>query len=753
MPKRVLLLIVVTVLAVAGCRTSPQEVKHQALERAKKRIAAGDYSRAALEFKTASQADPKDAETYYQAALAYLAMPDLRSATAALQQATQLNPKHTAAQIKLAELLSAAPRNSGLLQNAERRMEAVLASAPGNPYALSALAYAELRLGQFEDAEKHLSESLSKAPANLKAAVGLAQVRIAQSKVGEAETILRSVADQTVPSATALIVLGEFYLNNNRPAEARREFLRALDVDNKSDIALLYIAGMQVGAGETDAATATYKRVSNLSNSKHRTMYARFLFHIGKRNEAIVELERFADAEPASRSMRHDLISAYLTTGRFADAEKVIGAALKTNAKDVDALLDGARVYLLTGKRALALETINSVLQFYPNAAGAHYLKALVYEQEGKTLMMRDELGEAIRYNPELLQARLQLARMLLASNASQAALNLLSETPDWQKQDADVLAQTNWAMLATGNKGQIRTPREAVLANTPDLLLQNAILRIDRGELPAARTSLEELLKQTPEDTRALDILALTYMKQNQPAAALRRIRDHVQAHSKSALLHQYLGAWLQRSGAMDEARAAFLAAKAEDRAFWLADISLAALDLTQNRFLEARDQLLLLVEHPYAGPHARSLLAVIDHKSGKPADALVQYRKIIERDANNVFALNELAYGLAEHEDKLDEALKLAERAKKVAPDNAAIDDTLGWILYKKKSYNAAVRHLERSVMKQGNATRHAHLASAYIKYGDKARGTAQLQIAAKLDSNHPEVVAAQKVVASAK
>src|ERR1035441_10988097 len=59
------------ILAV-GCNRSPQAKEAQYLKRGIALIAKKDYGRAALEFRNAIKAMPKDAEPYYQLGLAYL---------------------------------------------------------------------------------------------------------------------------------------------------------------------------------------------------------------------------------------------------------------------------------------------------------------------------------------------------------------------------------------------------------------------------------------------------------------------------------------------------------------------------------------------------------------------------------------------------------------------------------------------------------------------------------------------------------
>jgi uncharacterized protein HemY len=113
-------------------------------------------------------------------------------------------------------------------------------------------------------------------------------------------------------------------------------------------------------------------------------------------------------------------------------------------------------------------------------------------------------------------------------------------------------------------------------------------------------------------------------------------------------------------------------------------------------------------------------------------------------------VFALNNLAYALAEYGNSPDEALKIASRAKELAPDNATIDDTIGWVYYKKGLYSNAVQYLESSVKRQPSAARHAHLAIAYAKRGNTTQAVSQIEAAMKLNPNAPELVAAQQALA---
>ncbi len=96
-------------IVIAGCRTSPQASEAKYLQRGDALVEKKDYARALLEFRNATSAKPKDAEPYYQMGLAYLGSGDVANAARAFRKAVDLNPMHSGAQLKVAELMTISP--------------------------------------------------------------------------------------------------------------------------------------------------------------------------------------------------------------------------------------------------------------------------------------------------------------------------------------------------------------------------------------------------------------------------------------------------------------------------------------------------------------------------------------------------------------------------------------------------------------------------------------------------------------------
>ena len=253
---------------------------------------------------------------------------------------------------------------------------------------------------------------------------------------------------------------------------------------------------------------------------------------------------------------------------------------------------------------------------------------------------------------------------------------------------------------------------------------MQDAALKLDQKDYTGARASAEEALKENPEDVRALNVLVQSYAAQKQLPVGVQKVREYAQRQPASAPVQQFLGQLLTTTGDRVGARQAFEAAKAAKPGLLFADLALAEIDTNEGKGDEARKRLSAVVSsHPRNIP-GRLLFAQLEVKEGKTAAAIEQYRKVLALDDKNIFALNGLAYLLAES-GQPDEAIKYAQKAKEVAPDNAAVDDTLGWTYFRKGMYSLAVTHLESANAKEGTALRKYHLAMAYLKAGDPKRG----------------------------
>jgi tetratricopeptide (TPR) repeat protein len=723
-------------LPLGGCTRSPQQKYAKFLERGNAQLQKHEYNRAVLEFKNALVINPKSAEAQYQLALAYLGGNDARRAAASLWRSLELDPKYTRAELKLSQM-AVESRDPAELREAEKHLRHVLAISPADPDALSTLAVTQWKLGKHEEAEKILTQACADFPQNLKLSINLAKLKLVQKDPSGAEAILKSVADNST-LADAAVTLGQFYVATGRLQDAEQQFQRALQIDPKHGLALVSAAEIHERAGQTNQADQLYKQAASSSDSQYKAVHALFLFRSGKRDLAITEFEKLAKQDPSDRDARSRLIAAYQAVNRAPDAEKLVSAALKKNRKDVDALLQRSQIYVRDGKYAQAQADLTSILQFEPTSAEAHHLLAQVYRKTGAALRSRQELTEALRLKPSLLAARIELSELLITTKSAQTALEILNETPDPQKNTVPVLLQRNWAYLGLGSWAKARKGIDQVqqMGDNPEALVQDGTLKLTQRNFAAARESFERALKKNPDDFKTLALLVQSYDLQKQLPAAVERVRHHAAQRPNSAPVQFFYGQMMRRMDNRKESRKAFAAAKAADPSLTAADVSLAGLDASEDKWADARRRLSDVVLNSPADISAHLALgAVEDHDHNYPA-AIEQYRKVVDLDGSNIEALHKLAYLLAENTNHYDEALKFAQKAEELAPDNASVQDTLGWILYRKGLYSQAIPYLERSAATQPTALRKGHLAVAYWKSGNQSKAQDALRAALKID-----------------
>lgn len=718
-----------------GCGTSPEAKGAKFLKRGQALLAQKDYPRALLEFRNASRAMPKDAEPYYQMGLTYLESGDAASAVHAFERATTLNPKHSAAQLKLAEFMTAS-RDQNIVQQAVTRLQGAFGDSPNNPEAINTLAIAEWKLGKPEDAAQRLEEALKKFPTHLQSSVTLARMKVSARDWGGAEAVLKKAVADAPQSSPAEVALGELYISMRLPARAEAELKRAVQLDPQNGPALQGLGALQVSGKQMVQAEQTFKQLSALPEKAYKPLHALFLYHFGNREAALTEFAALAKADPADREARTRLVAVYFSLNRFSEAENALAAALKRNPKDTDALQQRAELRLRSGKTDDAEKDLKTVLHFSPDSAPAHVALSRVYDAKGLGNNQQQELQEALRLNPALLPVRLALEYSFLGANQAPAALEVIAAAPDEQKKQWPWMVGHNWALLRLGNLQEAKTGVEQALdqGRPPEAVYQDAVLRLLQKDYVGARAQAEELLKRDAADVRAAQLLMETYAAQRDLAKGLDRLKELAAARPDSAPLQHLLGQWYSRSGNLAEARKAFEAAKAADQQFLPADLALSDIDLREGRNDAARQRLDSIVAKNPSNLTALLLSARAADQSGDSPAAIARFRAIVNIDRSNVIALNNLAYLLAPNDP--DEALTYAQRAAEKAPDNAAVQDTLGWIYYRKGLSSMAVRYLKAAVDKESTPLRQFHLGMSYLKMGDQARGQKMVREAVAKD-----------------
>jgi tetratricopeptide (TPR) repeat protein len=230
---------------------------------------------------------------------------------------------------------------------------------------------------------------------------------------------------------------------------------------------------------------------------------------------------------------------------------------------------------------------------------------------------------------------------------------------------------------------------------------------------------------------------------------AAVQELAAYAARRPKSAGLQRFIGTVLSSYGHRTEARAAFTQALQVQPQDVDARLALAQIDIAEGKLENATQSLRRLAEQG-SNVTVSLWLGNLSSMKGDPKAAMEYYRTVLELDPNQVLALNNLAWLMAEDGKQVDQALGFAQKAAELAPDHAAVQNTLGRIFYQKGLYTMAVRHLERAVASGSNAARDFYLGAAYLKSGNRVKGETRLQAVMRQYPNSKEASQARQLIA---
>ncbi len=113
-------------------------------------------------------------------------------------------------------------------------------------------------------------------------------------------------------------------------------------------------------------------------------------------------------------------------------------------------------------------------------------------------------------------------------------------------------------------------------------------------------------------------------------------------------------------------------------------------------------------------------------------------ELERLLTIEPNSPTYLNAYAYTLATQNRRLHDARQLAERANTLAPDQAAIMDTLGLVAFLQKDYDTAARVLQKAFALSDSLNIGIRLAKTYLAQGNT---TAFEALKNQLNAKHPE------------
>ena len=127
--------------------------------------------------------------------------------------------------------------------------------------------------------------------------------------------------------------------------------------------------------------------------------------------------------------------------------------------------------------------------------------------------------------------------------------------------------------------------------------------------------------------------------------------------------------------------------------------------------------------------------------------ARAEADLRRILVAQPDNVATLNALGYTLADRTTRYQEALELINRARAAEPNNAAIVDSYGWVLYRLGKPAEALVELQRAYALQKDAEIAAHVGEVLWVLDRKDEARRYFVESRRLDADNRSLARALK------
>lgn len=128
--------------------------------------------------------------------------------------------------------------------------------------------------------------------------------------------------------------------------------------------------------------------------------------------------------------------------------------------------------------------------------------------------------------------------------------------------------------------------------------------------------------------------------------------------------------------------------------------------------------------------------------YKTGQIDSAFVYYDRALDVNPDNLLALNNCAYFMAEQGIDLDKAEKMSAICVRQQPDNDTALDTYAWIFFKKKEYNNAKDFIDRALELEGDDAQADvlhHAGDIYYMNGDHKAAVEFWERALKLEPDN--------------
>ncbi|MBZ5499130.1 MAG: tetratricopeptide repeat protein [Acidobacteriia bacterium] len=753
---KILVFLLATTL-IAGCKGDPKAQRDKYFASGQKYLDNKRYEEAAIEFRNALRLDGGHIKSLLGIAKAFQQMGDHQNAIGVYQQVVKVDGKNVEARLQLGQyLLAAGVRTPDLFKQAQQDAEEVLKVEPSNIEAIMLLGNAYAGQNKNDGAIAQLEKVLSLDPANLKAILSLAAAQFRKNDPVKAEQVFKEALQKHPDSPQAHLSIATFYTATQRLQDAETNYRKAFDLAPTDPLYLYPLVGYYMSAKKPAEAENVFKEA--------------------------------AARQPKAREPQWGLAGFYAQQGHPDQAMATLNDMLKSNQKDRQVLLRQAELYLDQKNEAKAEVNISSVLAENKNDPEAHYLMGKIQRRRQQFDKAMVEFEAAIKSNPSLSPAYLEKASLLFMRNDLDGAQNTLdailqrdngylpargalAKLLALRQKPQDALQQADQVLAALPNNEDAIAGRADALRSLGrlddakkeylrlcDMQPQNPLywhglgtVEALKGDYTSSLSHFRKAIEVKPDLIMAINDAIYLHLRTKQYDAAMAELDRAAKLRTPQDEVHRFRGHILMAKGDLSGSEREFQKTIELNPQNYQAYIMLGQLNMQRNNIPQALKEVNQLIARNSKLAPAFLLKAFYLQLAKDVQGSMANYRKVLELDPENPYAANNLAWLLCENNMNLQEALSLARTARKKAPDDPEIADTLGWIYYKLKNHTLAVDQLLFSVnnRKQPTAENYYHLGMAYYGQGNISRAKESLKRALELNQSFPGAQDARKIL----
>lgn len=494
-------------------------------------------------------------------------------------------------------------------------------------------------------------------------------------------------------------------------------------------------------------ATIEYRKAAESSNSAETAQQATTVgFAYRFDDETLKAAKRWAKLAPDSEEARSYLALSYFRVGDLRNARRQFKTLIEKRDEPPGYGLVSLVRYLSDEEvPENADKLMRALAKPYKDSALAHYAAAVLALEAGDTEHAMQRAQRSSELNPSSVKAKLVYARALLIEGATDEAIEYTARIiGDDPTPDADARMELAVMYMLAGRDDDALSQVNQVLleeSGRSDALRLMAIINFRQEYLDAAWDDFQDLLA-----TGEFRMDALYY---------LARIADYREEHERAVLLYREVR--YGTNAVVAQRRASALLALEDDNVdaavdvlddfadsspshaieMMLAKAQLMASLKEYDRSLELYDRVVAFRPDEEGTALGRAELLL---RMDRLEDALDAYAKAVKRWPASALSLNAYGYTLADRTDRYAQAEKLIRKALKLDPDNAAIIDSHGWVLFKLGRHDEALLELQRAYAAYADHEVAAHLVEVLVALDRGAEARALLDDALETRPDSP-------------